>query len=156
VSTLTSLNIVKPVRIMPKENVQQNEDELIADFIGKRLPKSSYCDGNQWTFKFCEGYYPTLKTMKFQTSWDWLMPVWIKINTDVANWEGCYLFMTQQGWWKKGVEHGFGMGDIDIAYDAVLKGIKWYNEYKDETSSKRTSREDSNLDGSRKDSSRPS
>lgn len=56
----------------------KTENEILADFIGKRLPKSS--SDQQWQFPFCDGYFPTEKTMKFDTSWDWVMAVVYKIS----------------------------------------------------------------------------
>lgn len=62
----------------------KTDDELIliADFLGKRkYPKEQLKDGReqQWDLPFCDGYWPSVATMKFQTSWDWLMPAVEKI-----------------------------------------------------------------------------
>jgi len=70
-----------------------------------------------------------IKESKFNSSWDWLMPVWTKLNTDVANWgKTWYVDMCTNSWYMKAREMGFGMGDIDIAYKGILDGIQWYNE----------------------------
>lgn len=55
-------------------------NELLADFVGKRLSTPSEGFEQQWEFPFCDGYYPTLKTMKFDTSRDWVMAVVYKIS----------------------------------------------------------------------------
>lgn len=61
----------------------KSNDELIADYIGKRRKISNLQnDSQQWDFPFCNGFYPTLETMKFKTSWDWIMPVIEKISKD--------------------------------------------------------------------------
>lgn len=50
-------------------------NELLADFVGKRDGKPSKGYKQQWTFKFCDGFWPTVDTMKFDTSFDWIIPV---------------------------------------------------------------------------------
>ena len=72
----------------------ESKDEILADFIGQRI----YSHGNsdsaiQWTFVFCDGYYPTVKTMKFSSDWQWIIHVCKKakdIHYKVANGPSLY------------------------------------------------------------------
>ncbi len=53
---------------------------ILADFIGKRLAKSTL-EGTeqQWTFPFCNGFYPSISTLKFDKDWNWLIPIYSKL-----------------------------------------------------------------------------
>lgn len=101
----------------------KTENELIADFIGKRKWNNDQLKNGQeqqWDFSFCDGYYPTLKTMKFQTSWDWLMPVVKKIallfdETHLKSQSICELTI---------------FAPIYLVYIDVVEFIKWYNQQK--------------------------
>lgn len=58
------------------------KDRLLADFIGTITESSIHRHKTeyQWNLPFCEGYYPSLDTMKFNQSWDWLIPVFKEWN----------------------------------------------------------------------------
>lgn len=100
-----------------------NNQAIIADFIGERLPKSEGY-AIQWQLPMCDGYYPSVANMKFETSMDWLMPAITKIQ-------------------KMGYRVNINFGDITqcaisnidpmmhvvekSVFDAVVKFIKWYN-----------------------------
>lgn len=45
-------------------------EKILADFVGKRIN-----DTPQWEFKFCDGFWPRIETMKFDSSFDWIIPV---------------------------------------------------------------------------------
>lgn len=87
---------------MDKEII--NGNALIAEFISDSAHKYSN-DGDFITTEICGGsgeaaYYDYDK-MKFHTSWDWLMPVCIKLNMS-------YIYT-----------------DINMAYYEVLEKIKY-------------------------------
>src|SRR5687768_17604117 len=54
----------------------KTDNEVIADFIGKRLPG----EPQQWDLPMCDGYYPSSKTLEFDKRWERLMPVWYKFK----------------------------------------------------------------------------
>lgn len=60
---------------------KRDKDRLLANFVGT-VTRTSLLnrdeDQYQWSFPFCNGYYPSLDTMKFDKSWDWLIPVYSK------------------------------------------------------------------------------
>ena len=52
-------------------------NKLIAEFMGGYTPYEKFGDSTEYYYR---GHYVTLENMKFQTSWDWLMPVVEKIE----------------------------------------------------------------------------
>lgn len=99
----------------------------IADFIGEKLYTREQLKDigciQQWKFPFCDGYYPTLDTMKFHTSWDWLMPAFGKFSSlDVET--------------DSHVQHVVAISekilecDIHCACERLAEAIKWYNSQK--------------------------
>lgn len=63
---------------------KKDKDRLLANFIGSVTGSSirNHPDHYQYNFPFCDGYYPSLDTMKFDKSWDWLIPVYEKWNDE--------------------------------------------------------------------------
>lgn len=59
----------------------EKANELIADFIGERL-KPSTLGPQQWKFPWCEGYFPSTRSMRFHESFDWVIPVYRKIQKE--------------------------------------------------------------------------
>ena len=59
---------------------QLTDNEVLADFIGKRLEKPSKGYDQQWELPMCDGYYPSVKTLEFDKRWERLMPVWYKFR----------------------------------------------------------------------------
>jgi hypothetical protein len=56
------------------------DNEVLADFIGKRLEKPSKGYNQQWELPMCVGYYPSVITLEFDKRWERLMPVWYKFK----------------------------------------------------------------------------
>jgi hypothetical protein len=59
---------------------QLTDNEVLADFVGKRLEKPSKGYDQQWELPMCDGYYPSVKTLEFDKRWERLMPVWYKFS----------------------------------------------------------------------------
>ena len=117
----------------------EQRDAIISNFIGEKLwSKEELSDGRpqQWKFKFCDGYYPSLDTMKFSTSWDWLMPVVIKIKE--IGYDSTMVICGLHNEVDKMIIHTTtdiisehtGTSLIDAVYKAVVDFIKWYNKTK--------------------------
>lgn len=67
-------------------------NKLIAEFMGGYTPYERFGDSTEYYYK---GHYVTLENMKFQTSWDWLMPVIKKINEQIdPNVKGLWRMIT--------------------------------------------------------------
>lgn len=111
----------------------KTNDELIADFIGRRLSPEG-----MWEFSFCDGFYPTLKIMKFKTSWDWLMPVVQRIEILGYFTNSQYMrsnkpkrnFFSITTASHEMIADAFEEVKIDAYYKAIIDFIKWYNEQK--------------------------
>ena len=78
-------------------------NKLIAEFMGMKYSDERSFDNGEWTH--------SIKSLsKFQTSWDWLMPVIIKM-ADAREDTHYKLYKT-----------------IDEAYEEVVEFIKTYND----------------------------
>lgn len=91
-------------------------------------------------------FYERIENLAYNYSWDWLMPVVIKIEEDIdvdkiANGHGqgyknqvqiflhsCTIEPTN--WGSPLIEQIIGETKIEAAYKAVIEFIKWYNENK--------------------------
>lgn len=88
-----------------------NNNKLIAEFMGmKYSDKRSFNDG-EWT-------HSIRSLSKFQTSWDWLMPVVGKITRDERHWE------TDQ---REHLMDIVPYARLEEVYDTVVEFIKTYN-----------------------------
>jgi hypothetical protein len=100
----------------------------IADFVGERLPRRKTIHEQQWKFHFCDGYYPNLKNMRFDSSWDWLMPVVEQIQKIIHKNRWPYEVIT-------GVAAIDGIMSLPIhapkeeVYQNIVRFIKWYGEH---------------------------
>lgn len=111
----------------------KTDNELIAEFM-----EWSHCNGPSciesdnlcWCKNDGHSYIPK-KDLKFDTSWDWLMPVVEKINSlNGVSYtiEGkCAMEIG-----RNGCRIAFYTSDsmIETVYKAVVEFIKWYNEIK--------------------------
>jgi hypothetical protein len=74
-----------------------------------------------------QGY---LISPKYHTSWDWLMPAWIKF-LKLLNDEN---LMTRNfpyyGDWYSKITGAIIRGDINETHELLCKGIEWYNNQK--------------------------
>lgn len=99
-------------------NTEEN-NKLIAEFMGmKYSDKRSFNDG-EWTH--------SIKSLsKFETSWDWLIPVVNKIRSF-----DCEFDIEQIGVfdWDNDISHY--EFDLDLTYNAVVEFIKQHNESTD-------------------------
>jgi len=101
------------------------DNKLIAEFMGANLYAPN--DYEMYGIIDCiadgenEQHFFTTEQMKFQTSWDWLMPVV----------DACmnYGHMTQTKE-QQFIIQSFAFVDITKTYKAVIEFIKWYNKNK--------------------------
>lgn len=98
-------------------------NELLADFVGARNGKPSEGYKQQWTFKFCDGFWPTVDTMKFDTSFDWIIPVIRKAK------EIHYKVPSGQQLYRK-IELALERLDISQCVDECVRFIEAYNQHK--------------------------
>ena len=105
---------------MTKEKILEN-NKLIAEFMNLKLYNES------------ENGWRTLISLHYHESWEWLMPVWIKIN-------GLYkCIQIKEDYVKMDVRHKNSLsrtskynkyGEIGALYRTVIEFIKWYNQNK--------------------------
>lgn len=119
---LNSLNgIIKTNDIkMTNEKILEN-NKLIAEFMNLKLYNEN------------ENGWRTLISLHYHESWNWLMPVWIKIN-------GLYkCIQIKEDYVKMDVRHKNSLsrtskynkyGEIGALYRTVIEFIKWYNQNK--------------------------
>ena len=97
----------------------QENNKMIAEFMGmKYSDKRSFNDG-EWTH--------SIKSLsKFETSWDWLIPVVNKIRSF-----DCEFDIEQIGVFDWDDEISHYEFDLDLTYNAVVEFIKQHNESTD-------------------------
>jgi len=113
---------------------EQQDIELIALFDGW-IEKNNNYKGRYWKFDN-EGFIADekhLDQMKYHSSWDWLMPVAIKINTDKSlqlllpkNDIGKSIYPFIEA--RRGMLKGLMNTDIKQVYIGVISFINWYNQ----------------------------
>lgn len=115
------------------------KDELLADFIGERRKwDNSSSTAQQWNFIFCDGFYPTINTMKFHNDWQWMIPVCKKakdVHYKIANGPRLY----------REIELALLTLDIQTVNKACLKFIEQYNLHQ----TKYENRNQKNVSGNR-------
>ena len=85
-------------------------NKLIAEFMGMKYSDERSFDNGEWTH--------SIKSLsKFQTSWDWLMPVVQKCFDTQQPEEGQHYFINESLLTMK----------IEVVYDRVVEFIKTYN-----------------------------
>jgi len=92
----------------------KDQNKLIAEFMGlpvMAMTRENYNNLSELDKKFCNGKLP--ENLAYHASWDWLMPVVIKIE-EQNELIGTHILST----------------NINKTYRAVVKFIKQYNETK--------------------------
>lgn len=116
------------------------ENKLIVKFMGYKYhaekpdPFSSLMIRAFWRCEHVAHYMRTIyehEEFKFHSSWDWLMPVLIKIESLGYRWE---IGMAEDSpmhyckIWSIGKVKG--ISPIDATWGAIIEFIKWYNTWK--------------------------
>lgn len=106
----------EPTTSLPSEN-QLSDNELIAEFMGwERDNKNCPVEYTTWCkVGFMPIPYHWLE--KYQTSWEWLMPVVGKVNEAVL---GRFIPWAD-------VQYSLREENITVVYNRVVTAIKWYN-----------------------------
>jgi hypothetical protein len=95
----------------------ENNNKLIAEFMGFQYTSIGWYDAEESLDLKGDN---TFDELKFDTDWNWLMPVVKKCreesNDEDSYWEAIYYSLVDL--------------DIDNVYIAVVEFIKWYNENK--------------------------
>tara|TARA_R100000030_G_scaffold59648_1_gene44909 strand:+ start:13128 stop:13427 length:300 start_codon:yes stop_codon:yes gene_type:complete len=93
-----------------------NDNKLIAEFMGVKYSDKRSFDNGEWTY--------SIKSLsKFQTSWDWLMPVAQKCRLDSR----CEY--DDDDFWNN-IHWALEECNLDSTYKAVVEFIKEYNDDK--------------------------
>ena len=88
----------------------ENSNRLIAEFMGMKYSDERSFNDGEWTH--------SIKSLsKFETSWDWLMPVISKCrsesNSEDSHWEVIYYTLEE--------------GNLNASYEAVVQFINNQN-----------------------------
>jgi len=118
-------------------------NKLIAEFMG--ATEQDYDEfGIGMLFpkleKYMERQAPSISELKYNSSWDWLIPVVIKIellyyNKKSKKYDGIlhkYMEETnfEKDWYIEGNYFALIFKNMDELYKIVVEFIKWYNKYK--------------------------
>ena len=96
---------------------KQHCNKLIAEFMG--VPQGEHT--HFMVEPFALESYANVDDLKYDISWDWLMPVVSKITRDEQYWEDDY---------REHLMDIVPYGHIEDTYDAVVQFIKAYNDGK--------------------------
>ena len=92
-----------------------NDNNLIAEFMGMKYSDKRSFDNGEWTY--------SIKSLsKFQTSWDWLMPVAQKCRLDSR----CEY--DDDDFWNN-IHWALEECNLDSTYKAVVEFIKEYKTH---------------------------
>ena len=92
-----------------------NDNKLIAEFMGVKYSDKRSFDNGEWTY--------SIKSLsKFQTSWDWLMPVAQKCRLDSR----CEY--DDDDFWNN-IHWALEECSLDSTYKAVVEFIKEYKKH---------------------------
>ena len=116
---------------MTQEQINDN-NKLIAEFMmgekvvdGLNIPLMAYLDS--------KGDYHHEEDLHYHSSWDWLMPVVEKIESDgrtyqcVQQLHTVYFYDVKT---KGTISFSCKETKLESTYEAVVKFIKWYNDNK--------------------------
>ncbi len=98
----------------------KTDNELIAEFMGLDVDGKNVTDGDQET---------TINNLRYDTSWDWLMPVVDKITniwattTNRKKLKECTPIF-------RAIQNRLGLIEISGVYELSVEFIKWYNANK--------------------------
>jgi hypothetical protein len=122
------------------ENEILEGNKLIAEFMGA-IADTGETEGWFGGIMFPHGYDRTL-ALKYNSSWDWLMPVIAKVTKLIREKQyipigkheeysvQCNAYEEQ---WRKLFDYqaySFFIADIESVYKAIVEFIKWYNNTK--------------------------
>ena len=124
-----------------------NSNKIIAEFMGEKVVSSN---GEYIDIEFRD----TSVTAKYHISWDWLLPVYKKLgtelekmNSDIKSYKGCS-WVSKQATLKHIDDcdavircHIWGVRIMD-AFNGIAETIKWYNKNKDNKQWLKNSNED--------------
>lgn len=103
------------------KNVTEN-NKLIAEFMGYINTTPTDKDFNIYENK--NGDMLEAMSMKYHSSWDWLMPVIQKIYLmdEYDKW------IDTLGMFASSIQNSLGSASLLHTYEAVVEFIKWYNQ----------------------------
>lgn len=103
-------------------------DKAIAEFMELETDNEPHL-AHRRTVYLVNGYWYPLRKLKYNTSWDWLMPVIKKIkgmHLDILNQPHVLGYMKAAG----AMNSGLITLEIDKAHKGVYEFLIWYNQNK--------------------------
>jgi hypothetical protein len=101
----------------------EESNKLIAEFMGYVNTTPTDKDFN--IYENSDGKMLEAMSMKYHSSWDWLMPVWKKV-VDIGDNIGSEV----RNVYFTNIKHGLYVCDINVVFKAVVEFIEWYNKQK--------------------------
>ena len=114
---------------MSKEEILES-NKLIAEFMGGLFKSNKFTINDGWVWLPFENMCK-ITSLRYNSSWDWLMPVIEKIESFGYRWEVGMSTTSPYHYckiWSIGSIEG--ISSSDAIYGAVIKFIKWYNQNK--------------------------
>lgn len=110
-----------------KEITESNR--LIAEFMGYVLapntekPLALYTDDEHGFRAHCR-----FDKVKYHASYDWLMPVWVKIREIIEDNIDRNATLCWYDTHQKSISHAILNYEIKIVFDRIVRFIQWYNQ----------------------------
>lgn len=114
-------------------------NKLIAEFMGVKFHEKNQGDVYD-VLEYSKTGVLHARYLKFHSSWNWLMPVLIKISQTELKWisldcfavfevheSGCTIKVPEGDGWTS---IAFGGDPVDATYFTVVEFIEWYNKNK--------------------------
>jgi hypothetical protein len=116
-------------------------NKLIAEFMGIEILNFPYPTSKKVVYKSIKSNkisYPSIRGLKYHSSWDWLMPVVEKIeklvfpndeffNINIVG--GCQVYIISSHI-NEIIDSSQGETKLECLYNVVVQFIEWYNQNK--------------------------
>jgi hypothetical protein len=104
--------------------IDMTDNELIAEFMGARVRRVVGPLTGEWYYEVKLTPNANWQNVHYDTSWDWLMPVWNKFRK--INLGNDYAQGVFNNYLAK-IAHKIAWEEIKDAHYILVLGIKWYN-----------------------------
>lgn len=104
---------------------RRENNELIATYCGAEWYGDRWRVGSGEIRQFLDN----ATELEFNSNWNWLMPVWRNLRANLRDIIDRGETETVTHLYEE-ILSAVGTGDIDYAYEKIVKGIKWWYENK--------------------------
>jgi hypothetical protein len=117
----------------------KTDNQIITEFMGYRyftwqevkgIGQAGWAKHDRSNAKIGNGFLcRTSRELKYDHSWNWLMPAWYKFRDLVFDFDQMNL-IKEHALHVQAIAHSISYEDLPKAYERLVNGIKWYNQNK--------------------------